>query len=417
MSSEISCDPHPLGSLLLILAACGGGASTSIDASTSDSVPGSADAASDGRPSPDADVSCPTPGVLPAMKLAAFATGFSQPVYVTTPPGDAGSLYVVEKGGRIKIRRGGQTLATPFLDISAKVNIPNPTAEGGLLGLAFAPDYASSGRFYIYYSAKPDGSHGERAVVQVYTRSGGNPDVANPTPVADLVEMPQAAYNHLGGSLAFGPDGYLYLSSGDGALTPSPAPDKAERRGKILRLDATHPGTAPPGNAPGADPFVWDWGLRNPWRMTFDRATGDLYIGDVGQAQREEIDVEPAGMGHRNYGWDTMEGTICRVAGCTPVGVPPVVDHPRAEASSIIGGYVYRGSALPCLRGHYLYTDYGTNRIYSFVWDGAGATDKQELTNALDGGLTGIVSFGEDDAGELYLVSIVEGTIYKLVPQ
>ncbi|MCE9576023.1 MAG: PQQ-dependent sugar dehydrogenase [Deltaproteobacteria bacterium] len=408
---------HPLGSLLLILAACGGGSSTSIDSSTIDSAPGSPDAPTDGRAPPDADVSCPTPGVLPAMKLAVFASGFTQPVTVVTPPNDPGSLYVVEKGGRIKIRRGGQTLATPFLDISARVNIPNATAEGGLLGLAFAPDYAASGRFYIYFSEKATQTNGERAVVQVYNRSAGNPDVANPTPVADLVDAQQFAYNHLGGSLAFGPDGYLYLSSGDTAAMPSPAPDKHDRHGKILRMDATHPGTAPPNNAPDADPFVWDWGLRNPWRMTFDRATGDMYIGDVGEAQREEIDVEPAGMGHRDYGWDTMEGSVCKVAGCTPIGVPPVVDHPRSEASTIVGGYVYRGAAMPCLRGRYIYTDYATGRFFSFIFDGVGATDKRELTNDLDGGLTGLVAFGEDADGELYAVGLVDGNVYKLVPQ
>lgn len=400
------------------MAGCGGNAASTIDAvATIDAIPGAPDAlVIDGHPAPDADLSCPTPGVLPAMKLQTFATGFTQPVTVTTPPGDPGSLYVVEKGGRIKIHRGGQTLATPFLDISGEVNIPNATAEGGLLGLVFAPDYAASGRFYIYFSEKANANHGERAVVKVYKRSAGNPDIADPTPVAELVDAQQFAYNHLGGSLAFGPDGYLYLSSGDTAAMPSPAPDKHDRHGKILRMDATHPGTAPPNNAPDADPFVWDWGLRNPWRMSFDRATGDMYIGDVGEHTREEIDVEPVGQGHRNYGWDTMEGTTCVVAGCTPIGTPPVVEHDRTEASTIIGGYVYRGSALPCLRGRYLYSDFGTNRFYSFVWDGAAATDKRELTNDLDGGLTGIVAWGEDADGELYLVGIVSGTISKLVP-
>jgi glucose/arabinose dehydrogenase len=312
--------------------------------------------------------------------------------------------------------RDGAILPTPFLDISASVNIPGDQAEGGLLGLAFAPDYATSGRFFVHFSSIASGELGERVAIVEFARSAGDPDVADPEPVLELLAAPHGGWNHVGGMIAFGADGYLYIAIGDAAAgSPSPARDPDSSLGKILRIDVDDPAVPPPGNVPGGDPFVWDWGLRNPWRFSFDRATGDLYIGDVGQSSREEIDVEPAGTGNRDYGWDIMEGTECYAGSGCPVGEPPVVEHPHDEASSIIGGYVYRGTQAPCLVGRYVYSDYGTARFFSFVWDGASATQPIELTDDLNpgAGIGQIVSFGEDADGELYVVTLT-GRVYKI---
>jgi glucose/arabinose dehydrogenase len=350
---------------------------------------------------------------MPPMQLTRVADGLDQPVYVTTPPGDPDSLYVVEKAGTIRIVRGGAVAGT-FLDISSRVLIPGEQAEGGLLGLAFAPDYAESGRFFVHLSADDGGD--DRVSISEYHRSAGDPDVADPTLVDELLTADHGGWNHVGGMIAFSPaDGYLYVAIGDAAAgSPSPARDLDSRLGKILRVDADNPGTPPPGNLPGGDPYVWDWGLRNPWRFSFDRVTGDLYIGDVGQDDWEEIDVEPAGEGNRDYGWDEMEGAHPYNGGST-VGELPTVEYSHAEGDSVIGGYVYRGTQVPCLYGRYLYSDFGTNRFWSFVYAGGEAEDEIELTDDLNPGIgiSNIVSFGEGSDGELYVVSI-SGRVYRI---
>ncbi len=371
-------------------------------------------------PAPDtAAPACPT---LPALKLTRVGDGFDQPVYVTGAPGDATRLYVVEKKGFIRVLHAdGSVPATPFLDVSAQLNIPSDQAEGGLLGLAFSPDYATSGRFFIHHSVKATSTLPERVSILEFKRSAGNPEVADAAAVQEVLWVKHSAWNHVGGMIAFGKDGYLYIAVGDGAGQPSDAPNLASRLGKILRVDVNNPQTAPAGNLvmTGADPYIWDWGLRNPWRFSVDRGTGNIYIGDVGQKTKEEIDVEAAGSGLRDYGWDKMEGDVCYPIGssCTPSGTPPAVVWGRADVGTIIGGFVYRGSNIPCLQGRYIYTDFETSRIFSFVWNGSAATNPIELSDDLNpsaGIAQKIASFGEDTAGEMYLVTFATGRVYRI---
>lgn len=363
----------------------------------------------------DADPLCTMPGTIPAMQLQpVVTTGLQQPVFVTAPKGGDATLFVVEKQGRIKLIRNNAVVGT-FLDISANVAIPDASAEGGLLGLAFAPDYITSGRFFVYYSAKPTNTLPTRMVVQEFRRSA-NPDVATPTSVAEFIAAPHQAYGEAGGSLVFGNDGMLYASIGDGHGSPSLAADLNSKLGKILRINTATPGVAPAGNAPGGDPFVWDRGLRNPYRISVDRGNGNFYITDVGDAAFDEVNVEPAGQGNHDFAWPRMEGPECAGGGnaCANQGSLPTVSHPHPEVRALIGGFVYRGSALPCLRGRYIYGDYISGRIFSFVYSGNVATSKAELTAMFNDGLLSIVGFGEDAAGELYTVQI-NGVVMKLV--
>ncbi|AUX40910.1 hypothetical protein SOCE26_023120 [Sorangium cellulosum] len=350
---------------------------------------------------------------VPPLKLTLVASGFDQPTYVAAPPGDPARLVVIEKTGTLRLIKDGVIQPAPFLDVRSRVFQPTPNSEGGLLGLAFHPDYVKNGRFWIHYSSGPRGN----VVIQEWKRGAPGGEAAHPEPVRTLVDVKHGAWNHVGGMLAFGKDGYLYAAIGDSARSPSPAADLTSKLGKILRIDVDDPARAPAGNMAGVEPLIWDYGLRNPWRFSFDRLTGDLYIGDVGQKAWEEILVEPPGQGRNDYGWEAMEGSHCYPPGaaCKPRGVLPAVEHPRAEAGSIIGGYVYRGAKIPCLRGRYVYGDYVTGRFFSFVWDGKAANDRVELTSALrPNGLPS--SFGEDAAGEIYVVMFNTGRIYRIDP-
>jgi glucose/arabinose dehydrogenase len=287
--------------------------------------------------------------------------------------------------------------------------------------MAFHPDYGANGRFWLYYTAAPSG----RATVGEFRRSGSNPDVADTRtgrlPIRKLVDVAHGGWNHVGGMIAFGSDGYLYAGVGDGAASPpsaSPAGRLDSALGKILRVDVDT-GLGPAGNLSGGsvNPLVWDYGLRNPWRFSFDRLTGDLYLGDVGQNAWEEVDIEPSRTGRRNYGWPTMEGAHCLATGCAPAGITPVVEHSHAsgEGASLTGGYVYRGSAIPCLRGFYLYGDFGTHRYWTLRWDGSALQQHAEIT--ADFGAAGLspASFGEDAGGELYVVMIT-GELFRIDP-
>lgn len=313
---------------------------------------------------------------------------------------------MVTQGGTIRIVAGGVLVPTPFLDVHALVS---SGGERGLLGLAFHPGYGTNGRFWIHYT----NLQGDTVLAE-YKRSESDPNVADPTAVREVFTLPQPYANHNGGMIAFGPDGYLYMGLGDGGSSGDPqgnGQNLQTKLGKILRLDVDQYPAAPPGNVAGGDPQIWDWGLRNPWRFSFDRLTGDLYIADVGQSEWEEIDVEPAGTGHRNYGWNVMEGTHCYApsSGCLTDGkVLPVTEYSHADGCSVTGGYVYRGASIPCLQGRYLYSDYCSSRVWSFVWNGSAATDAIELTADLDPGgtlLSAVSSFGEDSSGEIYLTT------------
>ncbi len=359
------------------------------------------------------------------------ASGLDAPVYVTHEPGRAGRLYVVQQRGKVVVVEDGQVLATPFLDLGAKVS--QGFSERGLLGFAFHPDYAANGHVYVCYTDEPFG----QTYLERYTRSASDPAVVDPASGLLLLgPIPQPFPNHQGGCLQFGPDGMLYLATGDGGGSGDPAcfaQDGASLHGKLLRL-------APDGSIPPSNPFVgdpshrdeiWAKGLRNPWRFSFDRATGDLYLGDVGQNAREEIDFQPASNGGgENYGWKIAEGTTCfGTASCAP-GVPacghpsltpPIRDFPSYDGGgcAVIGGYVYRGCAIPSLHGTYFYGDYCSGRIFSFRYDGTTLTDLADRTAELaPGGVFSIdliSSFGEDADGELYVVD-VGGEIFRIVP-
>jgi len=358
------------------------------------------------------------------------ASGLSLPLFVTAPPGDTTRLFIVEQRegdakGRIKIMKNGSILPTPFLTTTTLAT----GNEQGLLGLAFAPDYATSGRFYVNYT---DSTWATRIVR--FTVSG-NPDVANPTGQI-ILSIPQPYNNHNGGWMGFGPDGFLYVATGDGGNGGDPE-DRAQAvdslLGKMLRLDVSGSSyTSPPSNPffgamPGRDE-VWAFGLRNPWRPSFDRETGDLVIADVGQSAWEEVNAPTKAAGV-NYGWRCFEGnepysssnstpcTSCTQPGCT-VFPAYVYDHTLGRCS-ITGGYVYRGCAIPDLRGTYFFADYCGRQIYTGHFQSGTLVDFQDRTTAIaPTGFTigNITSFGEDGKGELYVVD-QGGQIFKIVPK
>lgn len=369
--------------------------------------------ASEGAQSPD---ETPPAGTVP-VGLQEVASGLNFPLYLTAPPGDP-RLFIVEKGGRIRIVKDGALLATPFLDISGQVSTGS---EQGLLGLAFDPDYASNGRFVVHYT-DPVGD----TQLSIFTVSS-NPDVAA-TDEHMVLSVDQPFSNHNGGQIAFGPDGLLYLGLGDGGGTGDPdghGQALNDLLGAILRLDVAS-GTA--YAVPADNPFagrddarteVWSYGLRNPWRFSFDRATGDLYIADVGQAVWEEVDVAPAAEGTGrgvNYGWSRMEGTHCfRANSCDDTGLAlPVKEYSHNSGCSITGGYVYRGAAIPALQGHYFYSDYCSGWVRSFRLQDGAVVDEADWPTLRPGG--SIPSFGEDAAGELYIVD-AGGQVYRIVPK
>lgn len=356
---------------------------------------------------------------LPAQTLGldTVVMGLNFPVYLTTAPGDASRLFVLEKAGRIRVIKNGSLLPTPFLDISA---LTTKGSEQGLLGMAFSPDYATSGRFYVSYTTTGGGAAGHSVIARYHV--SGDPDIASTSDTV-ILTVDQPASNHNGGNIVFGPDGMLYFGLGDGGGSNDPletGQDRTDLLGSMLRIDVSGSTyTIPAGNPYAAmPPFrgeLWNYGLRNPWRWSFDRQTGDLYIGDVGQNAYEEVDVVAAGAGGgQNFGWDDMEGTHCfEDANCASnPAVRPVLDYGHGQECSVTGGYVYRGSAIPTLQGHYLYADYCAGWVKSFRWIGGAATDLQDRPELSPG--TGITSFGEDNAGELYILRD-SGIIYRIV--
>lgn len=354
------------------------------------------------------------------------ASGFSSPVFATSAPGDPNRLYVVEKDlGRIVLLDLASGTRSTFLTIPA--NQLTTGGEQGLLSLAFHPNYQSNGLFYVnLVNANGD------IEVRSYTRSAGNPDVANATGTTVITVPHPGQTNHNGGTVLFGPDGYLYVSIGDGGGGGDPgenAQNIDSLLGKILRLDVNSdafPGDPARNYAiPAGNPFVgvagadeiWAYGLRNPWRISFDSATGDLYIADVGQSAREEIDFQPAGAGGRNYGWDTREGTLFFEGPNSPEFVEPIFDYPRTLGQSVTGGYVYRGPA-PGLQGAYFFADFLSNRVWSLRVQNGQAIDVIERTGQIVTGgapLSQIASFGVDGNGALYVISL-SGSITRLSP-
>jgi len=369
----------------------------------------------------------PAPATAQAITTTRIASGLSGSLYVCSPPGDANRLFVVRQSGQIRIidnLQGTPTLLpTPFLTVTGLVS----GGEQGLLGMAFHPDYANNGRFFVNYTVT-----GGSTRVAEYQVSAGDPNVANPVQVQTLIQIAQPFSNHNGGCIQFGPDGYLYIGMGDGGSGGDPG-DRAQTKtvllGKILRLDVDAPAPFIPASNPfvgdpnGADE-VWAYGVRNPWRFSFDRLTGDLYIGDVGQNAWEEIDFQPASStGGENYGWRCMEGNSCYTSStqctCNAANlVDPIQVYSHSQGYSITGGYVYRGSAIPSLQGTYFYSDYGTSKLWTFRYDGSTLTDFTDRTSELapsSGSISQVVSFGEDANGELYIVEL-GGEIWRIVP-
>jgi glucose/arabinose dehydrogenase len=348
-----------------------------------------------------------------AIQLEKVADDLPLPVFITYAGDESDRMFVVEKKGTISILRDGKRDATPFLDITSLVT--SSGSEQGLLGLAFHPDYISNGRFFVYYTAK----NGDDTLARYQVSS--DPDVADPASGQVLFAVDDPAANHNGGMLAFGPDGYLYAGLGDGGSGGDPwgnAQNRSVLLGKLLRLDVDgdEPYSIPPDNPwpngqDQARPEVWAYGLRNPWRFSFDRATGDLYIGDVGQNAYEEIDFQPAGSSGLNYGWNMREAAHCfRSDSCESNGlIDPIGEYAHDEGCSVTGGYVYRGAAFPSLQGLYIFGDYCSGRIWSLSRDDAGQWRQRKL---LDSRLS-ISSFGEDQAGELYVVDL-GGGLYRV---
>ncbi|TAJ02785.1 MAG: cadherin [Planctomycetota bacterium] len=369
-------------------------------------------------------------------KTVRVTTGLSRPLWVGAPPGDTRLFVVEQTTADVRILKNGVLQATPFIDLTSKVNTGGN--ERGLLGFAFSPNYATDGYFFVQYTA---GALPGTSIVERYQVST-NPDVANAASGQIVLSQPQPFENHNGGNLVFGPDGYLYLGYGDGGSQNDPSCNGQKGStwlGKMLRIDVSSlPYTIPPTNpwaaaGDGVLDEIWAFGLRNPWRYTFDDATGDLYIGDVGQNTIEEIDVQPAGAGGRNYGWKVMEGNNCfSTTGCTvappacgsPVYTAPIQSYTHTAGCSVTGGVVYRGCAIPALDGTYFYADYCSNSIWSLKWNGAGGFTNftnQTATLAPGGGLSiaTITSFGVDGFGELYLCdrgAAGTGELFKIVP-
>lgn len=351
------------------------------------------------------------------------ASGLSSPVLVTAPAGDFERIFIVEQTGKIKVFKNGNLLPDPFLDISSKIS---SGGERGLLGLAFHPD--DPGLFFVDYT-----NTSGNTVIASYKIIDGNPDMADPGSDVILLTISQPYSNHNGGCINFGSDGYLYIGMGDGGSGNDPgnrAQDGSTLLGKILRINVdgglaySIPADNPFVDDPGVLDEIWTIGVRNPWRYSFDRFTGDLYIADVGQNAIEELDFQSvASPGGENYGWRCMEGTQCTgLTGCTcdaPELTLPYYDYNHsAGRCSITGGYVYRSESLPLLQGTYFFGDYCSAEIWSLVYEGGLVKEFTDRTDELNPGsglsIDWISSFGQDGNGDLYICDI-GGEVFKIV--
>lgn len=350
-------------------------------------------------------------------RLEEVFTGLERPVYVTHAGDGSGRLFVVEQAGRIQVYVDGQQQQILFLDIQSLVSRSHN--ERGLLGLAFHPNFVENGLFYVHYSGVQNGE----TVLARYAVSSDDPNVANPESATILFTHPQPAGNHNGGMIEFGDDGYLYLALGDGGSAGDPqnnGQNPTSLLGKILRfdVDSAEPYAIPEDNPantvnPSLAPEVWAWGLRNPWRFSFDRATHDLYIADVGQNQWEEINFEPADSpGGVNYGWRVFEGSRPYSGEADPGDtVMPIAEYNHSEGCSVTGGYVYRGETLPALHSVYFFGDVCTGTIWATYRDSG---DNWQTINFINRTGLSISSFGEDEAGELYVVDM-SGRVLRLI--
>lgn len=406
--------------LAFAVAACSGGDAL-VQREMTPSASAGATAPGPSEPAPAAVASASASVGLKALAVEpAFpALAFRRPVHLTFPPDGTDRLFVTLQAGRIMVFENDEEVskAQEFLDIRERVS--DRGNEEGLLGLAFDPDYRRNGYFYVYYTAGDP----RRSVVSRFSVSDEEPERADPASEMPILQVRQPFANHNGGQILFGPDGFLYIGLGDGGGrgdSAGNAQDPSTLLGAILRIDVgtldskgtyTVPADNPfAGSGGGARGEIWAYGLRNPWRFSFDRETGDLWAGDVGQDRYEEVDIITPGA---NYGWNVMEATHCyRVSrGCDQANLaPPVIEYGSEDGCSITGGYVYRGSLLPSLLGAYVYGDFCSGKIWALRHDGTRVTEHMQI---VDSGLS-ISSFGEDRLGEILVVSL-DGGIYRLV--
>jgi len=372
-------------------------------------------------PSPTAATCAAGPIVTgtPTLTSQLVVSGLRSPLDLQSVAGDRERLYVVEQGGRIRVVRGGQLASTAFLDVASRIS---SGGERGLLGLAFHPQFATNRRFFVNYTDP----NGDTHISEFRATSA---DAADPSSERTLLVVAQPFANHNGGGLAFGNDGFLYIGLGDGGSAGDPlgnGQNLSTALGKMLRIDVDRgqpfavPSDNPFASRPGAFPAIWAYGLRNPWRFAFDRATGDLYIADVGQNRLEEVDIGFASRhGGENYGWNVMEGEFCfRPAnGCDRTGLTlPVLDYDHTEGCSITGGFVYRGCRMPGYAGTFFYGDFCTGLIRSFRYANGQVTEQRDHKATVGRGvIDSVSSFGVDADGEPYVVDY-DGEIYRIVP-
>jgi glucose/arabinose dehydrogenase len=403
--------------LAVVLAGC-----AMTPTSTPSPSPG-ASATSEASASPQLGSGSPLANGPDKLAVELVVKGLDLPDGVTNAGDGSGRLFINEQAGKVRvITAGGALSPTPFVDLTSRIK---SGGERGLLGLAFHPRFATNRRLFVDYTRARDGG-----TIVSELRASADGSRVDPSSERIILFVPQPFANHNGGQLAFGPDGYLYIGLGDGGSGGDPYGNGQNRNvllGKILRIDVDGPHAAgkaygiPPDNpyaaggfAPGEGrPEVWAYGLRNPWRFSFDRVTGQLYIGDVGQNAWEEIDRQPLDPdGGANYGWNLMEGNHCFQSGCDPTGLTmPIAEYSHQLGCSVTGGYVYRGTAQAALRGMYIFGDYCSGRLFTVHSEDGAITTGTVAESGLN-----ISSFGEDEAGELYLVDLSGGGLYRLVP-
>jgi glucose/arabinose dehydrogenase len=353
------------------------------------------------------------------LRLTPAYTGLAQPLFLTHAGDGSGEVYIVEKRGRIRLAKDGAVRGEPFLDISSLVR--SSGSEQGLLGLAFHPNFRNNGHLYVNY-INQDGN----TVIARFTAPGQR-RTADPASQKTLLTIAQPFANHNGGMVAFGPDGMLWIGMGDGGSGGDPrgnGQDLTQLLGKLLRIDVDQgdlygvPRDNPFVDRSSARNEIWALGLRNPWRFSFDRVTGDLYLGDVGQNSWEEINFVAAGTsGGVNFGWNRMEGSRCYSPSqnCDRTGLAlPIAEYPNGpQGCSVTGGYVYRGKNIPAAAGVYYYTDYCSGTLWAAYRDATGAW-RNTVAIPAPGGNRGYSSFGEDEAGELYVTGLSDGVVYRL---
>jgi glucose/arabinose dehydrogenase len=365
-----------------------------------------------------ADTTEPVPQALATgqVQFKLVASGLSAPLGIVNAGDGSSRLFIVQRGGTIRVVLGNKLQPGSFMDISSKVRVGS---ERGLLGLAFHPDFETNRRLFVFYTRASDGD----IVIARYLADPGLATVNEASEVILLTIEHTLRDNHNGGQLAFGPDGYLYAAVGDGGGAFDPdnnGQDKGVLLGKLLRLNVDGTGSGP-NNAygiPAGNPFagattgldeIWDFGLRNPWRFSFDRQTDELWIADVGQGAWEEVNREATGAGGKNYGWDDMEGKHCAEAGCSSTGKTlPIAEYSHSFGCSVTGGYVYRGASQQDLVGHYVLADYCSGRIWTIAANST-ALVFQRTYNLR------VTSFGESETGELYAVDLSGGRLYRVV--